>query len=283
MYVLVLSILLQSCFLTIFDPLFDDPPIIKAVKSNDIERVRTIIRQNGDIDVKDWKIKRTALIHSADTGNVSIAKLLLDAGANIDEGDRYGNTALSYAAMISNRMISLLIENGANVDVENNAGATPLLMAIVLNRTSSARPLLEAGANPNIALYNGITPLMFATMHGGIGAIELLKEYRADPFLTAKSTSCFDISLLSFAAMCCIWLDGECVYDIAHLFASNYTAKQFVEAELDSTTCGKTGTAARQIDGFLAGGKSLDERSICHHYKGVIYPALDEYEKVYTW
>jgi hypothetical protein len=57
-------------------------------------------------------------------GNLNRVKLLIDNGVNLDEQDKYGMTALMYAARHSNGIVSLLIEKGANLDIRNGHGKT---------------------------------------------------------------------------------------------------------------------------------------------------------------
>ncbi len=66
----------------------------------------------NDRDADGW----TALISTAYNGNIEIAKLLLHAQAKIDLRDHRGNTALLHAIWEKHvKIVELLIENGADV------------------------------------------------------------------------------------------------------------------------------------------------------------------------
>jgi outer membrane protein assembly factor BamB len=60
------------------------------------------------------------LIEAARTGDTAALQSLLDSGADIDVGNRYGATPLFFAAERGDlAMVTLLIESGARVDVED--------------------------------------------------------------------------------------------------------------------------------------------------------------------
>lgn len=89
------------------------------------------------------------LIRAAQSGNRELVEDLLNSGVDVDYRDRFGYTALGYAAM-----------NG-NGDIE------------------MARLLLGAGADPNIPGKEIYTPLVFARTNNNNAMIELLTSYGA--------------------------------------------------------------------------------------------------------
>jgi len=57
-------------------------------------------------------------------------ELLLKKGANVNAKDKYGGTALMYAAVKGHKeVVELLIENGADVNAKNIMGKTALMSA----------------------------------------------------------------------------------------------------------------------------------------------------------
>ena len=118
---------------------------------------------------------RPALHWAAENGLIDIAALLIEQGADADETDHFGNTALHLALGYPD-MITLLLQNGANVNAKNALGNTPLHLAVRDRRAVEA--LLAAGAKANAR--NGLdkTPLHYAMRQGTspyyLGIVEIL-------------------------------------------------------------------------------------------------------------
>jgi uncharacterized protein len=110
-----------------------------------LDEVPTLATQYTD---EGW----TAL-HLAATAE--IAAILLDAGADINARNRHkfagpGNSPLSAAVYQDRRdVVRLLIDRGADVNQGDNAGFTPLHLAVALGRIEAAGILLESGADAN--------------------------------------------------------------------------------------------------------------------------------------
>ena len=63
--------------------------------------------------------EQRALWKGAELGNLSVVKRALEAGANVNERDMFGLTALMYAALFGHLEIAeLLLERGAIIDME---------------------------------------------------------------------------------------------------------------------------------------------------------------------
>ena len=61
---------------------------------------------------------------------VTVVRLLLDAGANLEARDQEGETPLSRAASFGQtETFQLLLEKGARIDVRDKRGMTPLIAA----------------------------------------------------------------------------------------------------------------------------------------------------------
>lgn len=165
----------------------------------------------------------TALVYAAREGCLACARLLVEAGADINAGDAENVTPL-LTAVINLRFdtAKYLVEAGANVNKWSLRGENPIYSAVDVNtlphggypdrpstdRTSSLdmiRILLEAGANPNLQLklqpmYRhikddrgadrmlniGATPLLRAAKGHDIPAIELLLQHGALPNLSNR-------------------------------------------------------------------------------------------------
>jgi len=74
-----------------------DQLIIPAARQGENEVIRELIKRGADINFRDEK-GYTPLIIACYNNRLETARLLLDSGANIDEGDSGGNTALMGAS-----------------------------------------------------------------------------------------------------------------------------------------------------------------------------------------
>ena len=122
-----------------------------------------------------------AVIEAVRAGDLEAASNLLAAGADVNEPQGDGATALQWAAHHNDLdAAKLLIDAGADVNVANALGATPLWLAAVNGSAPMVARLLEAGAHPNAALKMGETVLMTAARSGDLDTVERLVAHAAD-------------------------------------------------------------------------------------------------------
>ncbi|MBT0568567.1 ankyrin repeat domain-containing protein [Williamsia sp. CHRR-6] len=139
--------------------LTDDPPpppgrrtvnhatgiaLIDAVCHDDSERVRAELRGGTDPEVcagSGW----TALMWTAHLDHPDQAEMLLNAGAQVDRRDGFGNTALISAMLGSSpNMVALLLEAGADPLSSNNSGVSPVVLAERMRRSDYRHLIDEA-------------------------------------------------------------------------------------------------------------------------------------------
>lgn len=148
-----------------------------AVWGDDPEVIRMLIAKGADaknVDESGWGVLHRVAQHK---GNVEIAKLLVDAGAEADRKDKEGNTPL---LMASERgftdLVKYLASAGASVEAfDGNFGCTPLHIAAAKGYSDLAEFLIGAGARVDAKDKRGSCPLDDAMMHGNMkiaGAIK---------------------------------------------------------------------------------------------------------------
>jgi len=164
----------------------------------------------------------TALMYAARQGSLGVARVLVEAGAEVNPQDPDGTTALVLAILNGHfDTAALLVERGADPNLADTAGMAALYAAVDMNTLGEVygRPgrkfseqhsaldvigmLLGHGAHPNArltaptlfrahtpgegTLAAGTTPLMRAAKNGDAAAMRLLLDSGADPTLTQKN------------------------------------------------------------------------------------------------
>jgi uncharacterized protein len=142
----------------------------------------------------------TALMFAARVGDLASAKLLVVAGANVDDADAWGVSATAMAAHAGHRdIVAFLLEHGADPNAAR-AGFSPLHAAIMRRDEEMASALLARGADANAPVRGwtptrrsskdfhfgpelvGATPFWLAARFGEPGMMRLLLEHGADPW-----------------------------------------------------------------------------------------------------
>ena len=122
----------------------------------------------------------TPLLFAARHDDAGSARLLLDAGADVNDAAADGTSALDVAAMSGHgRLAELLLERGADPNAAG-AGYGPLHAAVLRADAGLVRALLARGADPNARLVRG-TPVPRWTYQ----YVLTLREKGATPFLLA--------------------------------------------------------------------------------------------------
>ncbi len=132
-----------------------------AIQQGSLEIVRLLLDAGANLENPT---DETPLCVAAEHDRPEIARLLIDRGAPIEPSDENTCFPLLEAAWYgSNEVVSLLLSAGADPNTRSKSGSTPLGAAADGNRIESMRLLIEAGADVNTVTKDG-EPLLPA--HG---------------------------------------------------------------------------------------------------------------------
>lgn len=144
--------------------------LFEAVANNNVTKVTRLIKSGVDVDARANPYNRTALMIAAWHNATAVAKLLIEAGADVNAMDNDGKTVLMYTVLDSDNVATgvakLLIAAGADVNARkgnDNDDWTALFFAASREKAADVvKALLVAGADVN-ATCAGHTALMEAS------------------------------------------------------------------------------------------------------------------------
>jgi ankyrin repeat protein len=163
-------------------------PLLYAARDGRLEIVRMLVGAGAGIDQVDAN-GITPLIEAITNNHVDVARFLVDGGADIRVADWYGRTPL-WAAVETR-----------NMDVDNATFANSIDRGPFLDLI---RVLLEKGADPNVRMkevppirraflrvtgslswvdFTGQTPFLTAALAGDLDVMRLLLAHGADPHI----------------------------------------------------------------------------------------------------
>ena len=139
--------------------------LLEAVKDCDCNKIKELIAKGADINAKEFKEEyiKTPLHCAALQGELEIAILLIEQGADIDAQDIFYATPLYSATSQGNyEVVKSLIEHGANINAQRLDKKTALHCAVENEYRDIVKLLLEKGANENIQDHKGMKPIDYA-------------------------------------------------------------------------------------------------------------------------
>lgn len=117
---------------------------------------------------------RTALFWAACGGSVSVVRLLIESGCEINRLDKAGHDALVIAVSLGHTDIArLLLEAGADLGLIRS-GQTPLAMAVEVGSAEVTQLLLDHGADYRLRLQNGDSMIHRAARRGHSEVVQVL-------------------------------------------------------------------------------------------------------------
>jgi ankyrin repeat protein len=128
----------------------DTKAILKAAKSGDAAAVKALLKKDKALLSARDKDGSTPLHCAAWKGHVAVVEALLDAGADVNDGNantHWGTTPLHAAAHGNQKGVAaVLIARGASLKAKNLNGRTPLGETALHNAKAVTKLLEAAGA-----------------------------------------------------------------------------------------------------------------------------------------
>lgn len=146
---------------------FDMSNFIEALKDNDISFIERFIKSGFDLNEYDSKYDGvTPLIFASIAGDASVIKMLIQAGANVNLGDKFNNTPLHWAADHGKTdKVEIFIREKANIEALNTYNETPLLYAMSKSQLITPVQLIQAGADVTVINKRGESADFFNKTH----------------------------------------------------------------------------------------------------------------------
>jgi uncharacterized protein len=159
----------------------------EAAEQGDLKTVAALVQKSDVNSAKGDGM--TALHWAAYRDDLDMARVLIQAGANVNAANRLkAVTPLLIASNAGNAaMIDLLLKSGADANLANTLGTTPLMLAAASGKSDAVKTLLDHGANVNARESSRRqTALMFAAALNRDAVVRLLASRGADLNATSK-------------------------------------------------------------------------------------------------
>jgi len=156
-------------------------PLFDAATAGHVDLVRQLLAAGADCNERNGD-GATALMLAAHAGHLEVVKTLIEAGADVNARDERGWGALTKAAYNADLdrgfadVAQSLIDAGADVEAPIGYGVRPLMLAAGYGETAVVEALLRAGADVLARNDGGLTALMMVKEKHYVDVINLLHE-----------------------------------------------------------------------------------------------------------
>ena len=142
--------------------------LLSAVTNGKADVVKSLLAEGANINERDSDGNTALMIASEGTAylphNLPMVQILIDARASLEAQDTRGRAALHRAAAEGRtNVVGLLLNSGALVNPRNHDGATPLFYAVQFGKMPVVQLLIAHHAQVDLADVSGTTPLMIAS------------------------------------------------------------------------------------------------------------------------
>ncbi|CAL4106492.1 unnamed protein product, partial [Meganyctiphanes norvegica] len=200
----------------------------RAASLGDKDQVLQLIQEGANVNQADEN-GYTAVQVAASDGHTEVVRALIKNKANVDhQDDQHGNTALHEASWKGySQTAEALVRSKANVYIKNRGGFAPLHLACQNGHNQTCRVLLLAGCNADIKNNYGDTSLHTSGRYGHAGVTRILLSGRCTVGETNKN--------------------GDTALHIAVAMGRRKLTKILLEAAADQTLKNKQNESPRDI------------------------------------
>lgn len=134
------------------------------------------LTRGEDINAATPELGSTPLMVAVEKQQVRAMRFLFSKGADVNQEDKFGFTALHLTAIKRSLYGALrfLLENGADVNAMDVRNVTPLMSACVHSNMNIVRDLIGSGANVHLRDFKGDTALFWAVCSNSASALDIL-------------------------------------------------------------------------------------------------------------
>lgn len=153
--------------------------IFEAASLGNLQRVKSLIRQNPSLASEYSADGFTALALAAYLGQKESTEYLLEMGADVNAQAKNSTRFTALTGAVSqnhNEIAKILVKKGANVNHRYEGGFTPLMHAAYAGNVDLVNFLLENGADPSVKMADGKSPLSFAREKGHDQIVQMLTK-----------------------------------------------------------------------------------------------------------
>jgi ankyrin repeat protein len=160
----------------------------QAVSGGDIEQLKLHIARGADLNKAD-KSNMTTLVQAILASRVEVVKVLVEAGANVDQASVLGPPLAVAAGRAKLEIAGVLVDGGADVNAKDRSGKTALISAAEMGQQELVELLVAKGADVNVTDKQGRTALTVARRFPDVadflrekGATEPVNAYGEGPY-----------------------------------------------------------------------------------------------------
>lgn len=152
-------------------------PLMKASAGAHLDAAKGLVSFGANVNAVDHAhLAPLTYAASASFANDDLIDFLVRSGADVDQRDELGRTALVYAAMGHVANLKCLLRLGADPNTVTFDDETPLTFSIVWNRPKNVRALIEGGADREWKDGHGWAAIDYARESGSKVICQILEE-----------------------------------------------------------------------------------------------------------